>query len=249
MKFLGIIPARYGSTRLEGKPLADIHGKTMIQWVYEKAAKVLTDLVVATDDTRIFDAVIAFGGNAVMTSADHTTGTNRCLEALQKVSAKSGTAYDAVLNIQGDEPMLDPEQLVTLMDCFKNPATELATLVIPVTDSYDLENNSEVFVTFDKNMKALYFSRAVIPVVHTAVKEEWMDKTTFFKHVGLYGYTAKALGEFASLPQSRLETTEKLEQNRWLENGGIITVGITHRQSVPVDTFIDLERVRQILKP
>jgi len=249
MKFLGIIPARYGSTRLEGKPLADIHGKTMIQWVYEKAAKALPDLVVATDDERIFKAVNKFGGNAVMTSTDHNTGTNRCLEALRKVSKESGTTFDAVLNIQGDEPMLEPEQLLTLMDCFKNPATELATLVIPVTDSYDLENNSEVFVTFDKNMKALYFSRAVIPVVHTVPKGEWMDKTTFFKHVGLYGYTGKALEEFASLPQSRLETTEKLEQNRWLENGGIITVGVTHHQSVPVDTPEDLERVRQLLKP
>jgi len=249
MKFLGIIPARYGSTRLEGKPLADIHGKTMIQWVYEKAAKALPDLVVATDDDRIFKAVISFGGNAVMTSADHNTGTNRCLEALRKVSKQGGTNFDTVLNIQGDEPMLEPEQLLTLMDCFKNPATELATLVIPVTDSYDLENNSEVFVTFDKNMKALYFSRAVIPVVHTVPKGEWMGKTTFFKHVGLYGYTAKALEEFASLPQSHLETTEKLEQNRWLENGGVITVGVTHHQSVPVDTPEDLERVRQLLKP
>ncbi len=249
MKFLGIIPARYGSTRLEGKPLADIHGKTMIQWVYEKASTVLPDLVVATDDDRIFKAVISFGGKAVMTSTDHNTGTNRCLEALQIVNSHNATAYDAVLNIQGDEPMLDTEQLVTLMDCFKNPLTELATLVIPVTDSYDLENNSEVFVTFDKNMKALYFSRAVIPVLHTVPKGEWMEKNTFFKHVGLYGYTAKTLGEFASLPQSRLEITEKLEQNRWLENGGTITIGITQVQSVPVDTIEDLERVRQLLKP
>ena len=249
MKFLGIIPARYGSTRLEGKPLADIHGRSMIQWVYEKASQVLPDVVVATDDERILNAVVSFGGNAVMTSTDHNSGTNRCLEALQKVSEQRGTTFDAVLNIQGDEPMLDPDQLTTLMDCFNNPNTELATLVIPVTDAYDLDNNSEVFVAFDKNMKALYFSRAVIPVVHTVPKREWMGKTTFFKHVGLYGYTAKALKEFASLPQTRLETTEKLEQNRWLENGGTITIGITHHQSVPVDTAEDLERVRQILKP
>ncbi len=247
MKFLGIIPARYGSTRLEGKPLADIHGKPMIQWVYEQAAKALHDVVVATDDSRIFQTVESFGGRAVMTSAHHTTGTNRCLEAMEKMSVANKTAYDAVLNIQGDEPMLDPEQLLTLMDCFDNPATELATLVIPVTDSYDLENNSEVFVTFDKNMKALYFSRAVIPVIHTVSRKDWMKYTTFYKHVGLYGYTVNALQAFAELPQSKLETTEKLEQNRWLENGGTITIGITHHQSIPVDTQEDLDRIRKII--
>ncbi|MCL4151809.1 UNVERIFIED_CONTAM: hypothetical protein GTU68_046356, partial [Idotea baltica] len=163
MEFLGIIPARYGSTRLEGKPLADINGKPMIQWVYEKAKIALKYVVVATDDERIITAVKAFGGKAVLTSSDHTTGTNRCLEALEKASKIHEIDFDVVINIQGDEPMLHPEQVQTLIDCFDDPKAELATLVIPVTDPVDLENDSEVFVAFDKNFNALYFSRAVIP--------------------------------------------------------------------------------------
>jgi 3-deoxy-manno-octulosonate cytidylyltransferase (CMP-KDO synthetase) len=247
MEFLGIIPARYGSTRLEGKPLADINGKPMIQWVYEKARLALEHVYVATDDHRVFDAVESFGGNAIITSADHTTGTNRCLEALETVHETQGIAFDVVINIQGDEPMMHPEQIDILTTCFDDPRTELATLVVPVTDHYDLDNDSEVFVTFDKNMRALYFSRAVIPVVHGVPKSNWMDHNTFYKHIGLYGYTAAALKEFAHLPQSGLEKTEKLEQNRWLENGGTIKIGITEHQSIPVDTLEDLERIRKII--
>jgi len=247
MKFLGIIPARYGSTRLEGKPLVDINGKPMIQWVYEKTKKALNDVYVATDDQRIVDAVEAFGGKAVMTSKDHTTGTNRCLEALEKVNQNTHGQFDTVINIQGDEPMMDPGQINTLKNCFNDPETELATLVIPVTDPYDLENSSEVFVTFDKNMRALYFSRAVIPVIHDVPRSEWMKHNTYYKHIGLYGYSSKALRAFADLPQSHLEKTEKLEQNRWLENGGGIKIGITEHQSIPVDTMEDLERIRKII--
>jgi 3-deoxy-manno-octulosonate cytidylyltransferase (CMP-KDO synthetase) len=143
--------------------------------------------------------------------------------------------------------MINPEQIITLMDCFADSTTTLATLVIPVTDPLDLENESEVFVTFDKNMNALYFSRAVIPVVHTIERKKWMSITTFYKHLGLYGYTADALREFANLPQSNLEKLEKLEQNRWLENGGNIKIGITEHQSIPVDTMEDLERIRKII--
>ena len=247
MKFLGLIPARYGSTRLEGKPLADINGKPMIQWVYEKTKLEMEYVYVATDDTRIKDAVESFGGNAVMTSANHTTGTNRCLEALEVISDQLNMSFDVVINIQGDEPMINPEQIKTLVECFHDPNAELATLVIPVTDSVDLENDSEVFVTFDKNMKALYFSRAVIPVVHGVDKSEWMNHTTFYKHLGLYGYTAEALKKFANLPPSNIEKLEKLEQNRWLENGGLIKIGITEHQSIPVDTIKDLERIRKII--
>ena len=247
MKFLGIIPARYGSTRLEGKPLIDIKGKPMIQWVYEKAKLALEDVYVATDDYRIVDAVERFGGKAVMTSQDHTTGTNRCLEALDTINKSLNTPIDVVINIQGDEPMIDPEQITTLMKCFDNEETALATLVIPVTDPVDLKNESEVFVTFDKDMNALYFSRAVIPVVHGISRSKWMEYTTFYKHLGMYGYTPEALKIFASLPQSNLEKLEKLEQNRWLENGGKIKVGITEHQSIPVDTEEDLERIRKII--
>ena len=247
MKFLGIIPARYASTRLEGKPLADINGKPMIQWVYEKARRALNDVYVATDDERIYTAVEAFGGKAVMTSENHTTGTNRCLEALQIISRQTGSAFDVVINIQGDEPMMDPAQIDILKSCFDDPETELATLVIPVEDASDLDNDSEVFVTFDKNMRALYFSRAVIPVVHTVPRSRWMQHATFYKHIGLYAYTAAALERFASLPQSTLEKLEKLEQLRWLENGGTIKIGITEHQSIPVDTPEDLERIRKMI--
>ena len=247
MEFLGIIPARYGSTRLEGKPLVDINGKPMIQWVYEKTKIALKHVVVATDDQRIIDVVNAFGGEAIMTSSDHTTGTNRCLEALEKASKIHEIDFDVVINIQGDEPMLHHEQIKTLIDCFEDPKAELATLVIPVTDPIDLENDSEVFVAFDKNYNALYFSRAVIPMVHGIERDLWMEHTTFYKHLGLYGYSAKALKEFASLPPSRLERTEKLEQNRWMENGGKIKIGITEHQSIPVDTLEDLERIRKMM--
>ncbi len=247
MEFLGIIPARYGSTRLEGKPLVNINGKPMIQWVYEKAKIALKHVVVATDDQRIIDVVNAFGGEAIMTSSDHPTGTNRCLEALEKASKIHEIDFDVVINIQGDEPMLHHEQIKTLIDCFEDPKAELATLVIPVTDPVDLENDSEVFVAFDKNYNALYFSRAVIPVVHGVERDLWMEHTTFYKHLGLYGYSAKALKEFASLPPSRLERTEKLEQNRWMENGGKIKIGITEHQSIPVDTLEDLERIRKMM--
>ena len=247
MKFLGIIPARYGSTRLEGKPLADINGKSMIQWVYEKVKFELEYVYVATDDIRIKDAVEAFGGDAIMTSENHTTGTNRCLEALEIITKDLEIDFDVVINIQGDEPMIHPEQIQILKACFDDKDAELATLVIPVTDGNDLVNDSEVFVTFDKNMRALYFSRAVIPVVHGVKRNEWMDRTTFYKHLGLYAYTTNALKEFASLPQSKLEKLEKLEQNRWMENGGIIKIGITEHQSIPVDTQADLERIRKII--
>ena len=247
MKFLGIIPARYGSTRLEGKPLADINGKPMIQWVYEKVKLEMDHVYVATDDDRIKNAVEGFGGKVVMTSENHTTGTNRCLEALEIITEELGIQFDVVVNIQGDEPMIDPEQIHTLKQCFDDKEAELATLVIPVTDPKDLMNDSEVFVTFDKHMRALYFSRAVIPVVHGVKRNEWMNKATFYKHLGLYAYTTKALKEFAKLPPSKLEQLEKLEQNRWMENGGTIKIGITEHQSIPVDTLDDLERIRKII--
>jgi len=247
MKFLGIIPARYGSTRLEGKPLADINGKPMIQWVYEKVKLEMDHVYVATDDFRIKNAVEVFGGLAVMTSENHTTGTNRCLEAFDIITEELDTSFDVTINIQGDEPMINPEQIQALKNCFNDKSAQLATLVIPVTDAVDLENDSEVFVTFDKNMRALYFSRAVIPVVHGVDRSEWMNHTTFYKHLGLYAYTADALKEFANLPQSNIEKLEKLEQNRWLENGGTIKIGITEHQSIPVDTMEDLERIRKII--
>lgn len=248
MHFLGLIPARYGSTRLEGKPLVDIHGKPMIQRVYEQASKALDTVYVATDDERIEQAVRAFGGNVVMTSKDHSTGTNRCIEALEKVNAQSDVAFDAVVNIQGDEPMMEPSQLKELLACFEYPDTDFATLVTPVKRLDDLYNESEVFVVLDKNQNALYFSRSAIPHVTRLDRSKWLDRTTIYKHLGLYAYTEKALKRFAELEPGHLEQLESLEQLRWLENGGKIKVGITAHDSIPVDTVDDLERVRDMLK-
>lgn len=248
MNYVGIIPARYGSTRLEGKPLADIEGKSMIQRVYEQASKALEHVYVATDDKRIEENVLSFGGRVVMTSPHHTTGTNRCLEALDKIHETSDITFDVVINVQGDEPLMIPEQLQELMECFQDSRTELATLITPVLRMDDLFNESEVFVVYNKDLFALYFSREVIPHIHRTHKTKWMDNNTYYKHLGLYGYTAKALKEFAELPQSNLEKTESLEQNRWLENGGNIKLAITKHDSVPVDTIDDLERVRAIVR-
>ncbi|NME70164.1 3-deoxy-manno-octulosonate cytidylyltransferase [Flammeovirga aprica] len=246
-KFLGIIPARYGSSRLEGKPLADICGKPMIQHVYERATATMSDVYIATDDVRIVEAVESFGGNVVMTSVDHSNGTSRCLEALEIVNQQTGKDFDAVVNIQGDEPLLEPVQLTELMESFDD-TTEFATLVLPVVHAEDLINNSEVFVTFDHNKDALYFSRAVIPTVRGVDPKEWMQHTTFYKHIGLYAYTKEALAKFSSLEPTNLEKLESLEQLRWVEHGYKIKVGITEHDSIPVDTKEDLERVRQIMQ-
>lgn len=246
MKVLGIIPARYASTRLEGKPLLDICGKPMIQRVYEQASILLKEVIVATDDERIFKAVEDFGGKVVMTSAKHTTGTNRCLEAYEVFASENDEVYDVIINIQGDEPLLDPEQIRLLISCFYEDTTELATLVIPVKEGEDLFHGG-VYVVLDIFKNALYFSRSVIPFVRDAVKADWTGKHTFYKHVGLYAFTPKALKEFASLQQTSLEKAESLEQNRWLENSRKIKVEVTTVDSIAVDTQEDLEKVREII--
>lgn len=248
MRPLAIIPARYGSTRLEGKPLVDIIGKPMIQRVYEQTHKAIKDVFVATDDDRIKQAVLEFGGNVVMTRADHENGTTRCLEAAQKVSETLGEQFDVIVNVQGDEPLLEPKQLHDLLRPFSNERTELATLVIPVSTVEDLFNESEVFVVFDIHGRAIYFSREVIPHIRGVHKMHWLEHHTYYKHVGLYAYTPQALERFASLPMTNLERLESLEQNRWIENGLPIHVGITEHESMPVDTVDDLEKVRAIVR-
>ena len=244
-RVLGIIPARYGSTRLEGKPLVDICGKPMIQRVYERVKQANIDVVVATDDKRIFDAVKFFGGNVVMTSKEHKTGTNRCLEAFNLIDDKCIDTYDVVINIQGDEPLLESEQIHELLSCFKDPNTEMATLVMPVKDIRDLDGG--VFVVKDKMDNALYFSRSVIPFVRDVEKENWIDNQTFYKHVGMYGFVPKALKEFANLQETNLEQSEKLEQLRWLENGKKIKLANTKYNSVAVDTLEDVQKVIKII--
>jgi len=247
MKVLGIIPARYGSTRLEGKPLLDICGKPMIQHVYEQAQQALKYVVVATDDLRIVKAVQDFGGHVVMTSTDHNTGTNRCLEAYRVFKKRQKLEFDIVVNIQGDEPLLAPKQINLLISCFtKDETTEMATLVIPVKATESLAQTG-VFVVLDKLKNALYFSRSVIPYIRDVTVKNWQKKHVFYKHIGMYAFKPDALIEFSSLEQTSLELAESLEQNRWLENGKKIKVEITDIETIGVDTLEDLERIRRVI--
>lgn len=247
MKFLGIIPARYASTRFPGKPLADIGGKMMIQRVYEQVKPCLDDVWVATDDERIAAAVRGFGGQVVMTSDQHRSGTDRCLEAVQRINGD----YEVIINIQGDEPFVQPAQIQALKDCFlQDPTTELATLVKPFTAKDGLEallNPNSPKVVLNLKGEALYFSRSVIPYLRGVEPEHWLQQKTFYKHIGIYAYKAKTLAEIAALPQSPMELTESLEQLRWLENGYKIKTAVTDIEDLAVDTPEDLERIRQYL--
>jgi len=248
MKILGIIPARFASTRLEGKPLKDICGKTMIQRVYEQAIQALEHVYIATDDSRIEAEVNSFGGNVIMTSTEHTTGTNRCLEAYNIVQKELKIDFDAVINIQGDEPLLEPEILISLANCFNDSSTEMATLIRPVHDKKELLSTSDIWVVIDKNDYALYFSREIIPYVRGAHKDDWIEHHAFYKHIGMYGFTPKAIKQFASMNQTRLEKAESLEQLRWLENGGKIKVAHTTHHALSVDTQEDLDEVIEIIQ-
>ncbi len=247
MNFLGIIPARYGSTRLEGKPLLNIAGKPMIQHVYERAMETLDPVYVATDDDRIYDKVKAFNGKVIMTSPDHNSGTNRCLEAYEIITRDTHQHYDVIINIQGDEPLLHREQLKTLMDCFTDEYIMMATLAYHTRDPEDLLSEDNAFVVFDKNLNALYFSRLPIPSLKGIPHSEWIIRHDYYKHVGIYAYTAEALEIFAGLQQTSLEKAEKLEQNRWLENGHAIKIGITEYPAMGVDTPGDLNKIRSML--
>jgi 3-deoxy-manno-octulosonate cytidylyltransferase (CMP-KDO synthetase) len=242
MKFTGIIPARYASTRFPGKPLADMGGKPMIQRVYEQVAGTVDRLYVATDDSRIAEAVRQFGGNAVMTSEQHRSGTDRCYEACCKI----GGDCDAVINIQGDEPFIRPEQIELLKGCFSDEETQIATLVKPFDRDGDFEqtlfNPNSPKVVINSRHEAMYFSRSVIPYVRGAGYMEWLGNQTFYKHVGLYAYRAGILKEIALLPQGTLEKAESLEQLRWIENGYRIKVAVTRFETVGIDTPEDLEK-------
>lgn len=246
MKSLAIIPARYASTRFPAKPLAMLGGKLIIERVYRQVQQAIDDVVVATDDERIMRAVESFGGRAVMTSTEHRSGTDRCYEALTKV----GGSYDIVINVQGDEPFIQPEQIRSLVACFEDPATDIATLVKPFTveDGIEaLENPNSPKVVVSRDMKAIYFSRSVIPYMREVPREEWLSHHTYYKHIGMYAFRAKTLGEVTALPQSSLELSEKLEQLRWLENGYRIGVGITTIETIGIDTPDDLRRAEEFL--
>lgn len=244
MKFIGIIPARYASTRFPGKPLAVLGGKTVIQRVYEQASSVLEEAYVATDDARIFNAVETFGGRAVMTRADHKSGTDRIEEAAEKI----GTDADVIINVQGDEPFIQRSQIETLMQLFENTETQIGTLGKRF-ESIDaaLNPNSPKIVT-DLQGFALYFSRSIIPFVRGQEQTVWLEKYPFLKHLGLYAYRREVLREVTKLPQSPLEIAESLEQLRWLENGYRIRVGLTDVETVGIDTPEDLQRAEEFLK-
>ena len=248
MKFIGIIPARYASSRFPGKPLADMAGKPMIQRVYEQVKNCVDSVYVATDDVRIQQAVLHFGGNVVMTSQNHRSGTDRCFEAYQKI----GQGYDIIINIQGDEPFIHPEQIETVKACFADEATEIATLVKPfrADDNFErtLFNPNSPKVVVNKRGEAMYFSRSIIPYIRGKNYTEWLSSHTFYKHIGLYAYRAEVLRAITRLPQSSLELAESLEQLRWLENGYRIKVGVTERETIGIDTPEDMEKAIAFLK-
>ena len=243
MKFIAIIPARYASTRFPGKPLAMLGGKPVIQRVYEQAVKVLPEAYVATDDERIFHAVKSFGGQAVMTRSDHKSGTDRIQEAVEKIH----TQADVIINIQGDEPFVQPSQLETLMQLFDAPETQIGTLGKPFETMEAVENPNSPKIVCDRRGFALYFSRSVIPYVRGKEQQEWLQHYPYLKHLGLYAYRREVLHEITQLPQSPLELAESLEQLRWLENGYRIRVGLTDVETVGIDTPDDLQRAEEFL--
>jgi 3-deoxy-manno-octulosonate cytidylyltransferase (CMP-KDO synthetase) len=245
--FAGIIPARFASSRFPGKPLALIGDKPMIQRVYEQASKLLELVYVATDDERILNCVNSFGGRSVMTSSDHLSGTDRCAEAITLISAETGKKIDIVINIQGDEPFIRPEQLALLMDCFNSEEVKLATLIRKAETDEDIFNPNQPKVIVNASGDAIYFSRSVVPFVRDADQNIWTTKHTFYKHIGLYAYRTETLEIITKLPRSPLEIAESLEQNRWIENGYRIRTAITEWESIGIDTPEDLEKAKLIL--
>ena len=238
MRILGIIPARYASTRFPGKPLALIGGLPMIQRVYAQAALTpeLSGLIVATDDIRIADAVRSFGGACLMTGDGHASGTDRCAEAL----LLSGGRYDAVVNIQGDEPFIRPGQISHLCQLISAEGAEIATLAREIYDPTELNNPNLPKVVIGADGRALYFSRQAIPYLRGYPAEEWCDHHHYYKHIGIYAYRSEVLQKITALSPGRLEQAESLEQLRWLENGYSIHTGITDSETIAVDTPDDL---------
>lgn len=244
MKFIAVIPARYSSSRFPGKPLAVLAGKPVIQRVYEQVTKVLSEAWVATDDERIYNTVLDFGGKAVMTRQDHKSGTDRIEEAVEKIK----TDADVIVNIQGDEPFIQPSQIDTVCKQFDNASTQIATIGKPFTSMEAVENPNSPKIVTDVNGFALYFSRSVIPYVRGVEEKEWLSHFPFLKHLGIYAYRREVLREITRLPQSPLEKAESLEQLRWLQNGYRIRVGITNVETVGIDTPDDLRRAEEFLK-
>ena len=245
MEILGIIPARFASTRFPGKPLVDINGMSMIQRVYTQAkkSKSLFKVIVATDDSRIYKHVLDFGGEVVMTSVNHQSGTDRCKEALKL----SRVECDMLINIQGDEPFIDPEQIDKLASCFYIKGVQIATLVKKITNLEDLFNTNVAKVVLNKNNEALYFSRCPIPFSRNYEEKDWLNQTTYYKHIGIYGFSKFNLNGVTKLEPSNLEKAESLEQLRWIENGFKITAAITSFESISIDSPEDLFKVKDMV--
>lgn len=244
MKFVGIIPARYASTRFPAKVLAMLNGKTVIQRVYEQVKDCFDDLYVATDDSRIADVVTSFGGKVVMTSEDCKNGTERCYDACCSLDIDC----DVVVNVQGDEPFIQRKQIEALMSCFVDERTDIATLVKPFeqNDGWErLSNPNSPKVVLDSDNFAMYFSRSVVPFLRGVEQSEWLDKHVFYKHLGVYAYRLDVLKKITSLQQTPLEKVESLEQLRWLEHGYKIKVGVTNIETIGIDTPEDLERAKE----
>lgn len=244
MEFIGIIPARYASSRFPGKPLAVLGGKPVIQRVYEQVAAILNTVYVATDDERIYNTAIAFGGQAVMTSPDHKSGTDRIAEAVRKINGN----YDVIINIQGDEPFIQSSQIETLCECFEDSGTQIATLGKPFTSLEALQNTNSPKIILDNRGYAMYFSRSVIPFIRGAESVDWLARYPFLKHIGIYAYRVSVLAEITNLSQSSLELAESLEQLRWLQNGYKIKVGLTDVETIGIDTPADLQRAEDFIK-
>ncbi|WP_077197220.1 3-deoxy-manno-octulosonate cytidylyltransferase [Prevotella ihumii] len=241
MKVVGIIPARYASSRFPGKPLAMLKGKYVVQHVVEQVNKVLTDVYVATDDERIAKAVEEFGGKVILTRADHQSGTDRIAEAVSKLEA----VYDVVVNIQGDEPFIHESQIRTVVECFEDPTTDIATLGKKFDTLSAAKNPNSPKIILDNNNCAMYFTRALVPYIRNKAEEEWLEAYPFLKHIGLYAYRTEVLKAITRLPQSSLELAESLEQLRWLQNGYKIKVGLTDIETIGIDTPEDLERAEK----
>lgn len=245
MKILGIIPARYASSRFPGKPLIDIAGISMIERVYKQVLKAssLADVIVATDDHRIYDAVKSFNGNAIMTSDTHQSGTDRCAEVAQRI-----TGFDAVINIQGDEPLIDPNQINLVARCFNDISVKIATLVKKIDSEDELFNFNTPKVLLNDVMEAIYFSRQTLPHLRAYDEKDWLKNHNFYKHIGIYGYETATLSIIAQLPVSSLEKAESLEQLRWIENGYKIKTAVTQTDTLAIDAPEDVDKVLSALK-
>jgi 3-deoxy-manno-octulosonate cytidylyltransferase (CMP-KDO synthetase) len=246
-RFTGIIPARYASSRFPGKPVIMIGNKTMVQRVYEQALKSIDNVYVATDDQRIYDVVLNFGGKAVMTSPEHMTGTDRCAEAIDKITELTGKKTEVVINIQGDEPLIRPEQIDLIKSCFHDKNVKIATLIRKTTPGEDIFNPNQPKVILDSEGNAIYFSRTAIPFIRDEEPSTWSENHVFYKHIGLYAYRTETLKRITKLKKGQLEMAENLEQNRWIENGIKIRTAVTEWESLGIDTPDDLKKVLALI--